>query len=184
MRPNRSCFQNEQAGGGSPSLHIYEWFGERRPSVSTLPFPSSPLLMGLLYLQDPSVNETGRKLTRADKSRLQHFHRCTGTLLHPFSALSFFFCISVDNPRLILIHQLLCDGDLPSVLEQISAVVYRWLWQNFCCKAIKSWISNILPIPPKASQVCMLHRASSVCKPMQMSPPWAGAGLPQVLVRW
>lgn len=35
-----------------------------------------------------------------------------------------------------------------------------------------------------ASQVCMLQSASSVCKPMQMSPPWAGAGLPQVRVRW
>lgn len=96
MRPSRSCFQNEQAGEGSSSLHIYEWFGERRPSVSGLPFPSAPLLMGLLYLQDPSVNETGRKLTRADKSRLQRFRRCRGTFcIIPFPLSRFFVFFSL-----------------------------------------------------------------------------------------
>lgn len=34
------------------------------------------------------------------------------------------------------------------------------------------------------SHVCVLHRASSVWSPMQMSPPLEGAGLLQVRVRW
>lgn len=34
------------------------------------------------------------------------------------------------------------------------------------------------------SQGCVLHRASSVCSPMQMSPPLEGAGLLQERVRW
>lgn len=34
------------------------------------------------------------------------------------------------------------------------------------------------------SQVCVLQRASSVCRPMQMSPPLLGVGLVHVRVRW
>lgn len=43
------------------------------------------------------------------------------------------------------------------------------------------WIYRCGTLP---SHVCVLHRASSVCSPMQISPPLAGAGLLQERVRW
>lgn len=43
----------------------------------------------------------------------------------------------------------------------------------------RSFIDAVIP-----SQTCVLQSASSVCRPIQMSPPLAGGGLLHIRVRW
>lgn len=51
--------------------------------------------------------------------------------------------------------------------------------QNKVCASHNALLHAVVP-----SQVCVLQSASSVCRPMQMSPPLAGGGLLHVRVRW